>query len=43
VHHLDKKEADNAGRSALRWPVFAFVWTDGNPVHVLLTDDGSHQ
>jgi hypothetical protein len=44
-----KKEAEDAGRGALRWAVnslseiFTFGWTDGCPVHMLSTADGSHQ
>jgi hypothetical protein len=44
-----KKEAEDAGSGALIWAVntltgiFAFGWTDGCPVHMLSTADGSHQ
>jgi hypothetical protein len=44
-----KREAEDDGRGALWWAVnllagiFAFGWTDGCPVHMLLTADGSNQ
>jgi hypothetical protein len=40
-------EAEKAGRGALKWAVnllagiYAFGWSDGNPVHMLSTADGS--
>jgi hypothetical protein len=49
VHHLEKKqEAEDTVHGALRWTVnllagiFTFGWTDGCPVHMLLTAGDSH-
>jgi hypothetical protein len=44
-----KTEAKKARHSALKWPVnllagiYAFRWSDGSPVHMLSTADGSDQ
>jgi hypothetical protein len=44
-----KTEAEKAGRGTLKWAVnlltgiYAFGWSDGNPVHMLSTADGSDQ
>jgi hypothetical protein len=44
-----KTEAEKAGRGALKWAlnllagIYAFGWSDGNPVHMLSAADDSDQ
>jgi hypothetical protein len=44
-----KDQSEKDGWGALKWAVillaeiFSFGWTDGNPVHMLSTANGSHQ